>query len=116
MTTTRCSSTALPALLPTEEMDADQLEIVKITARWNQVRLMSKDETATLEPEWKEAYTRFYEKYDRDMAMMEEIAMKIQKMIEPPKIQAKTKGQRRRDAWGRKQATAAARAVNAAKK
>lgn len=108
--------TALSGLLSKEEMDTDQLEIVKITERWNEVRLLSKEEAAKLEPEWKEAHQRFYEKYDRDMAMMEEIATKIQKMIEPPKVQAKTKGQRRRDAWAKKQASAAARAVNAAKK
>lgn len=97
-------------------MDTDQLEIVKITERWNEVRLLSKEEAMKLEPEWKEAYERYHEKYDRDMAMMQEIAAKIQNMIEPPKVQAKTKGQRRRDMWAKKQASSAARAVNALKK
>ncbi len=92
-------------------MDTDQLEILKITERWNEVRLLSKEEAAKLEPEWKEAYERYYEKYDRDMSMMEEIATKLQSMIEPPNVKAKTKGQRRRDAWAKKQATAAARAL-----
>jgi hypothetical protein len=107
----RTSTTRLSALLPKEEMDTDQLEILKITERWNEVRLLSKEEAAKLEPEWKEAYERYYEKYDRDMSMMEEIATKLQSMIEPPNVKAKTKGQRRRDAWAKKQATAAARAL-----
>jgi hypothetical protein len=107
----RTSATSLSALLPKEEMDTDQLEIFKITERWNEVRLLSKEEAAKLEPEWKEAYERYYEKYDRDMSMMEEIAAKLLSMIEPPNVKAKTKGQRRRDAWAKKQASAAARAL-----
>jgi hypothetical protein len=65
-----------------------------------------------LEPEWKEAYNRFFEKYDSDMQKMTDIATKLEKMIEPPKVEKKTKGQRKRDAWAKVQAREAARAAN----
>ena len=65
----------------------------------------------TLEGEWLEAYNRFYEKYDDDMVRMTEIAEKVQKMIEPPKVEKKTKGQKRRDAYAKVVAREAARAA-----
>ena len=86
-------------------------EIESIQEKWNEVRLMSKEEAANLEPEWKEAYDRFYEKYDSDLEKMMEITDKLQKMIEPPRVQKKTKGQRKRDAWAKVQAREAARAA-----
>ena len=39
------------------------------------------------DPEWKEAHIRFYEKYNSDMEKMQEIAVKVQKLIEPPKVE-----------------------------
>lgn len=84
---------------------------MKITNKWNEIRQMSKEEAEKLdEPEWKEAYNRYYEKYDSDMEKMQEIAGKLKKMIEPAKVQKKTKGQRKRDAWAKVQAREAARA------
>jgi len=94
-------------------MSADQMEIKTVAEKWSKVRLMDREEANKLEPEWKEAYDRFYEKYDADMVKMQEIAAKVQKMIEPPKVEKKTKGQRKRDMWAKKQALAAARAANA---
>lgn len=73
---------------------------------------MSKEESETLEPEWKEAYDRFYEKYEEDMTKMMDITERLQKMIEPPRVQKKTEGQRKRDAWAKVQAREAARAAN----
>jgi hypothetical protein len=93
-------------------MSANQLEIKKIQDKWGQIRLMDKSQTASLEPEWKEAYNRFFEKYDSDMQKMTDIATKLEKMIEPPKVEKKTKGQRKRDAWAKVQAREAARAAN----
>jgi hypothetical protein len=92
-------------------MTADQKEIAKISAKWSQVRQMSKEEAAKLEPEWKEAHDRFFDKYNKDMTKMEDIASKLQTMLEPPKVQKKTNGQRKRDAWAIVQARAAARAA-----
>jgi hypothetical protein len=88
-------------------------EIEKIQSKWNEVRLLSKEEASSLEGEWKEAYDRFYERYDRDMERSMEIVGKLQDMIEPPRIQKKTNGQRRRDKWAIVQARAAARAAAA---
>lgn len=92
-------------------MTSDQLEIEKIQEKWTEVRMMSKEEAESLEPEWKEAYDRFYEKYHSDMESMTEIATRVKKMIEPPKVEKKTKGQRKRDAWAKVQAREAARAA-----
>ena len=100
------SSTALYSTLSEE-----QQEIKKIQEKWNEVKFMDADQAASLEPEWKEAYDRFYEKYDSDMVKMTEIAEKLEKMIEPPKVEKKTKGQRKRDAWAKVQAREAARAA-----
>ena len=91
-------------------MTTDQLEMKKITEKWSEVRHMSKEEAASLEPEWKEAHERFYARYESDMEKMEEIASKLEKMIEPPKVEKKTKGQRKRDAYAKVLAREAARA------
>ena len=92
---------------------SDTKQIEDIQEKWNAVRHMSADEAASLEPEWKEAHDRFYEKYASDMDKMTEIAGKLQKMIEPPRVEKKTKGQRKRDAWAKVQAREAARAAKA---
>lgn len=90
-------------------MSSDQLEIKKIQDKWNEIRHLDREEAQkTLEGEWLEAYNNFYEKYDDDMTRMTEIAEKVQKMIEPPKVEKKTKGQKRRDAYARKLAREAA--------
>jgi hypothetical protein len=105
-------STALAINLSEDLKTSDHQEIEKIQEKWNEIRLMSKEEAASLEGEWKEAYDRFYEKYDEDMDKMLDITTKLQKMIEPPRVEKKTQGQRKRDAWALKQARAAARAAN----
>jgi len=86
-------------------------EIEAIQEKWNEVRLMSKEEAEKLEPEWKEAHERFHKKYDEDMEKMLEITSKLQKMIEPPRVAKKTQGQRKRDAWAKVQEREAARAA-----
>lgn len=93
-------------------MTADQLEIKRIADKWSEVRLLDRDAAKDdLEPEWQEAYNRFYEKYDKDMEFMTDVAEKLQNMIEPPKVEKKTKGQKKRDAWAKVQAREAARAA-----
>ena len=90
---------------------SESREIEAIQEKWNQVRLMDAEEAAKLEPEWKEAYDRFHAKYNEDMDKMMEITEKLQKMIEPPRIQKKSKGQRKRDKFAVVQAREAARAA-----
>eukprot|EP00527_Entomoneis_sp_CCMP2396_P004283 CAMPEP_0198141096 /NCGR_PEP_ID=MMETSP1443-20131203/4166_1 /TAXON_ID=186043 /ORGANISM="Entomoneis sp., Strain CCMP2396" /LENGTH=133 /DNA_ID=CAMNT_0043803733 /DNA_START=83 /DNA_END=484 /DNA_ORIENTATION=+ len=104
------SPVVLSAVLAEEDMNEGQKEIAVIKEKWGEVRHMSPEEAAKLEPEWKEAYDRFNEKYDSDMERMTEISEKLQKMIEPPKVDKKTDGQRRRDKWAKVQAREAARA------
>jgi hypothetical protein len=108
---TNRSPTALLAWIPEEEMTASQLEVKRIADKWSEVRLMSAEDAASLDAEWKEAYDRFHEKYNKDMEYMQEIAGKVQKLIEPPKVEKKSEGQRKRDKWAIVQAREAARAA-----
>ena len=92
-------------------MTADALEIRKIQKKWTEIRHMDREEAQKeLDGEWLEAYNRFYEKYDDDMTRMTEIAEKLETMIEPPKVEKKSKGQKRRDAYAKVLAREAARA------
>ena len=115
----RTLSTSLYALLPEEEMSPAQKEIASIQARWNVVRHMSKEEVDAMDDatdgEWKAAYYRFYERFNKDMEKMTEIATKLQAMIEPPRIQKKSKSQRKRDKWNKIVARTNARALEAGK-
>jgi hypothetical protein len=84
------------------------VEIRAIQQKWKEVRLLGREEAQQkLDGEWLEAYNRFYEKYDEDMAKMIEIVDKLQKQIDPPRIQKKTKSQKKRDAYARKLARSA---------
>jgi hypothetical protein len=96
-------------------MSPAQKEIAAIQARWNVVRHMSKEEVDALDDavdgEYKVAYARYFERYHADMTKMEEIAEKLQTMLDPPRVQKKTNGQRKRDKWAKVQARTAARAA-----
>jgi hypothetical protein len=108
--------TQLNAQLPEDQMSANQLEIKEIQDKWSEIRHLSREEAQTqLEGEWLEAYNRFFEKYDDDMVRMTEIAEKVQKMIQPEKLEKKTKGQKRRDLYAVKMARETLRAANRAK-
>lgn len=108
---TRSASTALFARIAEEDRTSDHTEVYKISEKWNSIRLLSREEADKLEPEWLEAYNRYHEKYAKDMANMEDIASKILNMIEPPKIQKKTQGQRKRDKFATKMARIEAKAA-----
>jgi alpha-D-ribose 1-methylphosphonate 5-phosphate C-P lyase len=108
--TSTSTSTAIFARIPEADQTADQTEIYSIGVKWNKVRHMTREEADKLEPEWLEAYNRYFAKYEEDMTKMTEIATKIQKMIEPPQLQPKTDGQRRRDKYAGILAREAARA------
>ena len=78
-------------------------EIKAIQEKWSEIRHLTREEAKEqLDGEWLEAHTRFYDQYDSDMERMEEIIETLEKQIEPPRVQKKTKGQKRRDAYARK--------------
>lgn len=93
-------------------MTPDMKKMMEIREKWSTVRHLSREEAQEqLDEEWLAAYNRFFERYDKDMVKMTEISQKLQTMIEPPKVQRKTNGQRKRDAWAKVQAREAARAA-----
>ena len=95
--------TALFAAIPEADMSDAQVEIKGIQSKWSEIRHLSREEAKEqLDGEWLEAHTRFYDQYDSDMERMEEIVTKLEKQIEPPRVEKKTKGQKRRDALARK--------------
>mmetsp|Transcript_47857 Transcript_47857/g.54225 ORF Transcript_47857/g.54225 Transcript_47857/m.54225 type:complete len:133 (+) Transcript_47857:111-509(+) len=101
--TTVTRGQALFAAIPVEDMSESQLEIKKIQDKWNEIRFLDRDEAQkSLDGEWLEAFNKFHEQYDSDMERMEEIVNKLEKQINPPKVEKKTKGQRRRDAYAAK--------------
>jgi len=101
--------TQLAGSLAEEDMTADQLEIKKIVAKWKEVKFMSREDAeANLDEEWLAAYNRFYEDYHKDMELMKETATAMYKQVMPEKVIKKTKGQRKRDAYAKKQAYAEA--------
>lgn len=108
-------NTALRPAIPEADQAPENKEVVAISEKWNKVRFLSREEAEeTLEPEWLEAYNRFYKNYDDDMVQMTDLAERVAKIIEPPKVRKKTEGQKKRDAWAKKQAREAARAKAAA--
>jgi hypothetical protein len=108
--------TQLFAQLPEDQMSPNQLEIKAVQDKWSEIRHLSREEAqSTLEGEWLEAYNRFFEKYDDDMVRMTEIATKLEFMIQPKKLEKKTKGQRKRDLYAVKMEREALRAANRAK-
>ena len=97
------AQTQLNVALPEDKVTDARKEIMDIQSKWNEIRHLDREEAAkTLDGDWLEAYNRFYEKYDDDMTRMTEIVGKLEKMIEPPKVAKKTKGQKKRDAYARK--------------
>jgi hypothetical protein len=98
-------STSLSAALPEDQLSESQKEIKAVQNKWTEIRHLTREEAKEqLEGEWLEAHTRFFDQYDSDMERMEEIINKLEKQIEQPRIQKKTKGQKRRDAFARKMA------------
>jgi len=105
-------NTALRRAISESDKTSENKEIDAISDKWAEVRLLSREEAeSTLEPEWLEAYNRFYQKYDDDIVQMTELAEKVAKALAPPKVQKKTEGQKKRDAFAKKQAREEARAA-----
>lgn len=104
VTQTRVSTTLRDAMSPEER--------APMIARWGEIRAMSQEEAdAQLSGEELEAYNRYYKELREGVLKMEELAALMMKDVDPPRIQPKTKGQRKRDKWARVQAREAAKAL-----
>ena len=91
-------------------------EITAIKDKWKAAKLMSREDAeANLEPEYLEAYNRYYEDWNKDIELMTEICTYLDKQLNPPKVPKKSKNQVKRDKWAKVQARAAARAGAAQK-
>jgi len=98
------SSTTLFAFLTPEERSTQ-------IARWSEIRSMTAEEaSSSLSGDELEAYNRYYAEMREGVLKMQELATIMMKGVEPPRIKPKSKGQRKRDAWARVQARAAANA------
>ena len=101
-------STSLNEFLSPEER-ADKI------SRWGEIRAMTKDEAeANLSGEELETYNRYYTEVREGVLQMKELAEMMNKDVSKVDgIEPKTKGQRKRDAWARRQARDAANAAAA---
>lgn len=102
ITSTRLA-TVLSALVPKDQMSAEQLEIETIRENWNRIRHLDAEDIKDEPEEYQEAHKRFYDKLESDFAHMLKIAEKLEGYIEPPRVQKKSKGQRKRDRLARDQ-------------
>jgi hypothetical protein len=99
------STSALAAAVPDEDLSPEARQIREIQAKWSEIRHYDRATAdAKLEGEWLEAYNRYYQQYHDDMKRMEEIVQNLKGYWDPPRIQKKSKGQKRRDALARKMA------------
>ncbi|KAG7364979.1 hypothetical protein IV203_038182 [Nitzschia inconspicua] len=93
---------ALSAAIPDEDLSPEDKQIREIQAKWSEIRLYDRATAeAKLEGEWLEAYNNFYKQYNDDMERMEEIVQNLKGYWDPPRIQKKSKGQKRRDRLAR---------------
>eukprot|EP00567_Pseudictyota_dubia_P018434 CAMPEP_0197434212 /NCGR_PEP_ID=MMETSP1175-20131217/1969_1 /TAXON_ID=1003142 /ORGANISM="Triceratium dubium, Strain CCMP147" /LENGTH=139 /DNA_ID=CAMNT_0042962843 /DNA_START=73 /DNA_END=492 /DNA_ORIENTATION=+ len=109
------TTTSLPARIAESEMTPEQLEIAQLADRWAEIRLYSDEEAQEkLSGEELEAYTRYHTKIKEDIEKMKTIAEMMVKSVEIPQVAKKSKTQKKKDAWARKQALEAAKAAAAA--
>jgi hypothetical protein len=86
-------------------LDETEQRIGREADHWRSVKLMAPEEAAAkLDEEWLGAYTRYHAQFKEDMDSMIDIANLVAKVSQVSRILPKTKGQRKRDAWARKQA------------
>ena len=94
------------------EMTAAMEENAKKAQRWREIRLLSDEEAqAQLSGEELESFTSYHAAVKEDIAKMKQIAEMMQKDLNPPKVDPKSKKQRKRDKWAKRQAIEAARAA-----
>ena len=98
------------------ERTAEMQEIYDIADRWGEIRLYSQEEAKEkLSGEELEAYERYHATMKEDIEKAQELAAIMAKAIEIPQVAKKSKTQRKKDAWAKKQAVAAANAAAEAK-
>mmetsp|Transcript_13947 Transcript_13947/g.21184 ORF Transcript_13947/g.21184 Transcript_13947/m.21184 type:complete len:161 (+) Transcript_13947:187-669(+) len=107
--TTRTTATTRLSLMriPDDQLEPDQLEEKRIAIRWKEVKMYSREKAEKeLEPEWLEAYNRFYAKikYDLDKIMLLGEELKKIEQTQKPTVKPKSKKQRKRDKWAWTQA------------
>mmetsp|Transcript_14136 Transcript_14136/g.17865 ORF Transcript_14136/g.17865 Transcript_14136/m.17865 type:complete len:142 (+) Transcript_14136:88-513(+) len=113
-TTTRSTSTSVYGM--PEERTQVSLDNEAKANRWKEIRLLSDEEAeAQLSGEELEAFQTYHGEIKDDIQKMTEIATMMLKSLEPPRVKAKGKKQRKRDAWAKKSAIAEVRAKAAAK-
>ncbi len=94
-----------------EERTQESLDNEAKANRWKEIRLLSDEEAeAQLSGEELETFQSYHSAVKEDIAKMTSIAEMMLKSLEPPKVKAKGKKQRKRDAWAKKKAIAEARA------
>jgi hypothetical protein len=93
-----------------DDMTTEQKEIRTMCQQWNDIRLLNREDAKQqLSGDLLLAYQRYYEKYDVQMQKMMDMSHKLQKLIDPPQVPKKTKGQRKRDAYAKVHARMMAR-------
>ena len=94
-----------------EERTQESLDNEAKANRWKEIRLLSDEEAeAQLSGEELETFKNYHSAVKEDIEKMTQIAEMMLKSLEPPKVKAKGKKQRKRDAWAKKVAIAEARA------
>mmetsp|Transcript_1844 Transcript_1844/g.2655 ORF Transcript_1844/g.2655 Transcript_1844/m.2655 type:complete len:138 (+) Transcript_1844:127-540(+) len=112
MTPSLSRSTSIFGMPPVDEMTETQLGNQKKADRWNEIRLLSDEEAeAQLSEEELESFKSYHSDVKEDIEKMKKIAELMLKDLEPPKVKPKSKGQKKRDAWARRQARDAANAA-----
>lgn len=100
--------------MPEGDRTPEISEIYQLADRWAEIRLYSDEEAKQkLSGEELEAYERYHAKVKEDIEKAQDLAMRMAKAVEIPQVAKKSKTQRKKDAWARKQAQAAADAAAA---
>ena len=98
-----------------EERTQESLENEAKANRWKEIRLLSDEEAEKqLSGDELESFQTYHSAVKEDIEKMTQIATMMLKSLEPPKVQPKGKKQRKRDAWAKKKAIAAARGITVA--
>ena len=95
-----------------EERTQQSLANEEKSKRWSEIRLLDDDEAEKqLSGEELETFKSYHQDVKDDIEKMHSIATMMLKSLEPPKVKPKGKKQRKRDAFARKKAIAAARGI-----
>ena len=106
------SATQVFGMVEESEKTQQTLDNEAKANRWNEIRLLSDEEAEKqLSGEELETFKSYHADMKEDLSKMQDIAKMMLKSLEPPKVKAKGKKQRKRDAWAKKKAIAEVRAA-----